>query len=229
MADEAGAPRPYRVYISTRVNAAVFYDTSLLNLFVPAKKNLEIGIGLVNVLSLSEFKAAIAHELGHFAQRSMAVGRWAYVAHGIVAQVVRGRDRFDEFILSRDRIRIPVLGPVFRLALWALRAVIESVFIVVLLVERSLSREMELQADRVAVAIAGSESLVHTLHRLEQADRALDEAGVIATFEARAHGVQLPDIFEVQRLVLEELEQALDDHGRRVSGAAVRRRPPRLW
>ena len=32
LADEAGAPRPHRVYLSARVNAAVFYDLSVLNL-----------------------------------------------------------------------------------------------------------------------------------------------------------------------------------------------------
>ncbi len=75
LADEAGAPKPAHVYLSARVNAAVFYDLSILNLIWPSKKNLEIGLGLVNTLSVSEFKAVCAHEFRHFAQRTMAVGR----------------------------------------------------------------------------------------------------------------------------------------------------------
>lgn len=211
LADDAGAPRPHRVYVSARVNAGVFYDSSLVNLFLPAKKSLEVGLGLVNVLNLSEFKAVLAHEFGHFAQRSMAVGRWVYVAQGVVAEVVRGRDRFDEFILSQDRIRIPILGPLFRLSLWSLRSVLETAFIPVVLLERALSREMEFQADRVAVALTGSDPLIHALHRLEPADLALEEATRIASVVACARGVQLPDLFEVQELVLEESRRVLED------------------
>jgi len=56
LADEAGAPRAHRVFLSARVNAAVFYDFSILNLLFPSRKNLEIGLALVNVLSLSEMR-----------------------------------------------------------------------------------------------------------------------------------------------------------------------------
>jgi Zn-dependent protease with chaperone function len=76
LADRVRAPRPHRVFLSMRVNAAVFYDLKLINLLLPSKKNLEIGLGLVNTLNLSEMTAVLAHEFGHFAQRSMAVGRW---------------------------------------------------------------------------------------------------------------------------------------------------------
>ena len=44
LADEAGAPRAHRVFLSPRVNAAVFYDLSVLNLLFPSRKNLEIGL-----------------------------------------------------------------------------------------------------------------------------------------------------------------------------------------
>jgi len=43
LADEIGAPRPHRVFLTPEVNAAVFYDLSLLNLIFPSKKNLIIG------------------------------------------------------------------------------------------------------------------------------------------------------------------------------------------
>ena len=100
LADEAGAPRPYRVFVSSRVNAAVFYDLSILNLLIPSRKNLEIGLALVNVLDLGQFKAVLAHEFGHFAQRTMAVGRWVYIAQQITAQIIHRRDVLDRFMLA---------------------------------------------------------------------------------------------------------------------------------
>ena len=56
LADEAGAPRPHRVFLSARVNAAVFYDLTILNLIFPSKKNLEIGLPLINCLNLGKSK-----------------------------------------------------------------------------------------------------------------------------------------------------------------------------
>jgi hypothetical protein len=63
LADEAGARHPHRVFLSGRVNAGVFYDLSRANLLIASRKNLEIGLGLVNVLSLGlgELKAVLAH------------------------------------------------------------------------------------------------------------------------------------------------------------------------
>jgi Zn-dependent protease with chaperone function len=58
---ETKAPFPHRIYASPEVNAAVFYNSTLLNLIFPTKKNLLIGLGLVNSLTLSEFKAVMAH------------------------------------------------------------------------------------------------------------------------------------------------------------------------
>ncbi|HJW12794.1 MAG TPA: M48 family metallopeptidase, partial [Albitalea sp.] len=100
LADKAGAPRPHKVFVSPRVNAAVFYDLSLLNLILPSRKNLEIGLGLVNALTLGELRAVLAHEFGHFAQRAMAVGRWVYVAQQIAAQLVARRDKLDDFLAA---------------------------------------------------------------------------------------------------------------------------------
>jgi len=71
---ETRAPMPHRVYLSPDVNAAVFYHESILRLFLPGRKNLLIGLGLVNQLNLSEFKAVLAHEFGHFSQSSMKLG-----------------------------------------------------------------------------------------------------------------------------------------------------------
>src|SRR5262245_25430225 len=75
---------PRHVYVAAHVNAAVIYDSSLLNLVVPPKKDLLIGLGLVNVVTLTEFKAVLAHEFGHFAQRSGGLGSYLYVANRVM-------------------------------------------------------------------------------------------------------------------------------------------------
>ncbi|MDJ0908638.1 MAG: M48 family metallopeptidase [Woeseiaceae bacterium] len=212
LADEAGAPRPHRVFLSPRVNAAVFYDLTLLNLIFPSKKNLEIGLPLVNGLNLGEFKAVLAHEFGHFRQGSMAVGRWVYVAQQVATHIVYQRDILDRFLvgLSGFDLRIAWIGWILRLVVWALRALLDTVFSLVVLAQRSLSREMEFHADMVSVSLTGSDALVHALHRLGAADDAWERTLSFAGQELQA-GRAVSDIFVIQKIITQRMKDILDD------------------
>jgi Zn-dependent protease with chaperone function len=212
LADEAGAPRPHRVFLSGRVNAAVFYDLTLLNLIFPSKKNLEIGLPLVNGLNLGEFKAVLAHEFGHFRQGSMAVGRWVYVAQQVATHIIYQRDILDRFLMgvSNFDIRIAWIGWILRLIVWALRAILDTVFSLVVLAQRSLSREMEFHADMVSVSLTGSDALVHALHRLGAADDAWDRTLGFAGQELAA-GRAVSDVFVIQKIISQRMKDILDD------------------
>lgn len=212
LADEAGAPRPHRVFLSGEVNAAVFYDVSFKNLILPTHKNLVIGLGLVNVLTLSELKAVLAHEFGHFAQRSMAVGRWIYMAQQVASHTVYARDWLDGFLrgLSYMDFRIAWVGWLMRLVIWAIRSIMDTAFGLVVMAQRALSREMEFHADLVAVSLTGSDALVHALHRLQAADEAWDEALDLAGDEL-SEGRKVADVFAVQSRVVERIAAVLDD------------------
>jgi Zn-dependent protease with chaperone function len=212
LADEAGAPRPARVFLSARVNAAVFYDLSLLSLVFPSRKNLEIGLALVNVLTLSEIKAVLAHEFGHFAQRSMAIGSWVYIAHQIAEQIVVKRDFLDRALqsLSREDPRIAWVGWLMSLIVWSLRSLMDTLLRIVLLAERALSRQMEFQADLVAVSLTGSDELVHALHKLQAADDAWGRTLDFTDSEIREGRIP-HDLFAVQTRIIEKTAQVLND------------------
>jgi Zn-dependent protease with chaperone function len=243
IADEAGAPRPHKVFATARVNAAVFYDLSLLNLLFPSRKNLEIGLGLVNMLNLGELKAVLAHEFGHFAQRSMAVGRWVYTTQQIAAHIVGKRDALDGFLrqLSRLDIRIAWIGWLLGTIIWALRAVVDMVFRLVVIAQRALSREMEMQADLVAVSLTGSDALITALHRLQMADDAWERSLSFLRGELNAKQ-PFSDVFMAHQAIADLLGGIYNDaaYGRRpqvpTEGAASFRvfngelaQPPRMW
>lgn len=243
LADEAGAPRPKRVFLSASVNAAVFYDLSILNLIFPSKKNLDIGLGLVNVLTLSEFKAVCAHEFGHFAQRTMAVGRWVYTAQQIAAQIIAKRDILDRALdwLSGIDLRIAWIGWVLRLIVWSIRSLTESAFRLVVLAHRALSREMEMQADLVAVSLTGSDSLIYALHKLQGADDAWDRTMMFCMAQS-ADGHLVQDAFTLQTRILDRVGSLLGDpsYGKRPPAPldspekhrvfrAEMAQPPRMW
>jgi Zn-dependent protease with chaperone function len=243
LADEAGAPRPHRVYLSARVNAAVFYDLSILNLLFPSRKNLEIGLPLVNILTLSEFKAVLTHEFGHFAQRSMAIGSWVYIAQQIASHIIAKRDALDKLlrVLSKFDLRVAWIGWLLSLIVWSIRSLLDTVFRLVVLAQRALSRQMEFQADLVAVSLTGSDELVHALHKLQAADEAWDRTLAFANSEYQ-RGRSVQDLFSIQTQVLERVTQILNDpcygkvpprscpspeqHRVFVSGFA---QPPQMW
>ncbi|MFT3922091.1 MAG: M48 family metallopeptidase [Myxococcales bacterium] len=242
VADEVGAPRPHHVFLSPDVNAAVFYDVSFKNLLVPSHKNLVIGLGLVNALTLGEFKAVLAHEFGHFAQRSMAVGRWVYTAQQIANHLVHSRGIFDRMLrgLSRFDIRVAWVGWILRLIVWSMRSLLDTVFSLVVMAQRALSREMELQADLVAVSLTGSDAIVHALHRLRAADEAWSIAVPFA-FGELSSGHRVADVFSLQTRVTEQMRVVLDDpdfgsppalperpESHRVFEDSIAQ-PPRMW
>lgn len=212
LADEAGAPRPHKVFLTDRVNASVSYDISLVNLIFPSKKNLEIGLGLVNVLSLGEFKAVLAHEFGHFAQRSMLLGRYVYVAQQIAARIVGKRDGFDSFLagLSSIDIRIAWIGWILSILVWCIRSLVETCFSVVVVAERALSREMEFQADLVAVSLTGSDALIHALYKLQIADEAYNNTLECLT-ENLGEKKAVKNMYALQTNYIENMASVLDE------------------
>jgi Zn-dependent protease with chaperone function len=209
---ETRAPFPKRIYLTAEVNAAVFYDTSLLSLIVPVRKNLLIGLGLVNVLTLDEFKAVLAHEFGHFSQSSMKLGSYVYTTNRIITDMVYGRDSWDRFLAQWQGVdvRIGVFAWILAGIVWVLRKILAGIFRVINLGNLALSRQMEFNADLVAVSVTGSDSLVHALAKLDFASRALNQA-VRDLQAASDHGLYSADLFHHQKHSLGFLRKLAKD------------------
>ncbi|MFO0969154.1 MAG: M48 family metallopeptidase [Gemmataceae bacterium] len=194
------APFPKKIFVSPDVNAAVFYHSSFLSLFLPTRKNLLIGLGLVNMIDLSEFKAVLAHEFGHFSQKSMKVGSYVYVASRVLGDIIYGRDWLDRMLSQAKSwdLRIAIFVWIFLGILWGLRKVLESVFKAINLTNLSLMRLMEFNADRVAVSVAGSDAIVLGLLRSSYADQAFRQlAGDL--WAAADHKLYSRDVFAHQK------------------------------
>lgn len=193
---DTGAPAPRNVYVSAEVNAALVYDTSLINLFIPPKKDLLIGLGLVNVVNLTEFKAVLAHEFGHFAQKSVGVGSYLYVANGVMSDIIYSRDGLDEFVETWSQQDLRISFPAWGLKgmLWAVRQILSGTYKGLNLLHLSLSRQLEFNADNVAVSVTGSDALIHGLARLEFASECLEDAAKSLN-AAADHGLFTNDLF----------------------------------
>jgi Zn-dependent protease with chaperone function len=205
---DTGSPRPRRVYASPDVNAALVYDTSLLNLFIPPRKDLLIGLGLVNVVNLSEFKAVLAHEFGHFAQKSVGLGSYLYVANRVMYDIIYSRDALDRFVdgWSRQDIRLSIPAWCLKGVLWVVRKILSGTYQALNLLHLSLSRQLEYNADNVAVSVSGSDALIHGLARLSFANECLSDAAQSLN-DAADHGLFTDDLFFQQTQASGRLRQ----------------------
>ena len=201
---ELGAPRPYRVIVDHNVNAALVYDVSILSLIVPPKKQLLIGLGLVNVLNLSELKAVLAHEFGHFSQKSTRLGSYVYVAHRVIYDLLFERDRLDDWLQAwcAQDLRLSLPAWILAFALYGTRRLLASIYSQIMRVYHALSRQMEFNADDAAVSVAGSDAIVHGLYKSDFASYCLS---VVAEqlIIAADHGIYTDDMFYHQTQVAE--------------------------
>ena len=150
-------------------------------------------------MNRSEIKAVLAHEFGHFAQRTMAVGRWVYTGQQIASDIIARRDFLDrglQFLSSID-LRLAWIGWIMGFIVWSIRSLMETVFGWVVLAHRALSREMEFQADRVAVSVTGSDAIVHALYKLPHGDSNWNSSLEFASSFVN-DGKIPPDLYEIQ-------------------------------
>jgi Zn-dependent protease with chaperone function len=178
LAGETHAPLPKKIFLSPSVNACVFYNSSFWSMFLPVRKNLEIGLGLVNSVNLSEFKAIIAHEFGHFSQRSMKLGSFTYNVNRVIYNMLYENKDYTAFLQAWGSIHSVLLyfvGLTVKIAggiQWLLR----KVYQVINKTYMGLSREMEFHADLVAASVSGSNNSISALSRIEVASTCYNKA-----------------------------------------------------
>ncbi|MBD1364062.1 M48 family metallopeptidase [Mucilaginibacter sp. ZT4R22] len=167
--EEANAPAPKRIYLSADVNAGVFYDSSFWSMFLPVKKNLKIGLGLVNSVNVSEFKAVMAHEFGHFSQRSMKFGSYVYNLNKVIYNMLYDNEGYERVLgsMAASHWVFKAIAFINVQIIKGMQYVLRQVYIVLNKTYMSLSREMEFHADAVAAYVSGSNHLVTSLKRIE--------------------------------------------------------------
>ncbi|MEL6897878.1 MAG: M48 family metallopeptidase, partial [Planctomycetota bacterium] len=215
MADRTGASRPHRVFLTPGVNASVHHEVSIFNLLWPTRKNLSIGLSVVDSLNRSEFDAVVAHEFGHFGQSSTAVGRWVAMGARIAEQTVQQRRFVDSIadFLSNFDLRVAWIGWLLKSVLWSLRWVLWAFFYRLMSSHNAMLREMEFAADDTAADVAGGQALIHALYRLGVADENWEHTKEFVN-EMAGREMLVENLFPLQRTIHETLRQTTGN-GRR--------------
>ncbi|MGM9477844.1 M48 family metalloprotease [Pedobacter sp. GSP4] len=197
---------PKKVYLSSEVNASVFYDSNFWSMFFPVRKNLTIGFGLINTTTANELRAILAHEFGHFSQRSMKVGIYVYQFNKVIHDMLYDNESYDKvtrgiagassyigiFVLVSDKI------------IGLMQQILVRVYQILSASYSKLSHEMEFHADAVAAVTVGSKPLVDSLLRMQLASHAIDV--VCSYYERKIDDcVTAENIFPNQILVMDFL------------------------
>lgn len=165
-------PLPKKVYLVPDVNAVVFHSPGIAGLFSDAEKNLVIGLGMVNSLNISEFKMVLAHEFGHFSQRSMKLVLHVYMINRIIYNILYENKNWRTAViwLSNKGSLAALLSRVFVLMAAGLHFLFRHMHELINRQYMRLSREMEFNADEVALSICGTDTAISAMRRAEMSN-----------------------------------------------------------
>lgn len=160
---------PKKIFITSDVNAFISYDSSFWSMFFPVKKNLYLGLGLLNSLNESELKAVVAHELGHFSQKSWFLSRYIYTVNRALYYIT-----YDDSNHSRKPVELKktstwryIVSQSTHFLRQNINSLLQSCYNLINIQYRSMSRELEFEADRVAARATGTSTMLSSLKKSE--------------------------------------------------------------
>lgn len=131
VAQAMGQPVPAEVYLVPEVNAFVAHVGGFLGL--GGRRVMGVGLGLLAVDNVSQVKATLAHEFGHFAGGDTRLGGLIYATRGVMIRTLQN-------LASQGSLLVKPF---------------EWVFNLYLRVTQAISRQQELLADEWSVRVAG--------------------------------------------------------------------------
>lgn len=141
---------PREVYLINDVNAWVAQRGGFAG--IGSRRVMGLGLPLMQSLTLSQFRAVVAHEFGHYHGGDTSLGPWIYKTREAIGRTVRN------LAASGGALHAPFLwyGNFF------------------MRITQAISRAQELAADRLAATVAGAKNAAKALVAVEGASVAFD-------------------------------------------------------
>ncbi len=160
-----GEPMPAEVYLIPDVNAFVAQRGGLLG--AGSRRVMGLGLPLMQVLTLSQFRAVLAHEFAHFYSGDTRLGPWVFKARSSMARVINSLGQPSVFVQLLARVGIVALAHALIIGglvlYWKL----------FMRITQLISRRQEYRSDELACYIAGSEGLIGGLQGINKASAVL--------------------------------------------------------
>lgn len=141
-----------KVYISPDATAAVFIQPQLRNLIFEPKRNLVVGLGFLTQMDDDEIRAMLYHEFGHYVQEEMKNSISVYTIGQFSRSFVSIKELKKEGTWDLQKLQLLLFS---YFAIWICNRINK--------IYSKLAKQMEYDADDVAVKYVGSLTLHRTL------------------------------------------------------------------
>lgn len=180
-------------------------------MFFPVRKNLQIGLGLVNSLTVSEFKAVMAHEFGHFSQKSMKLGSFVYNVNKVIYNMLYDNKTYGKFLSGFGSMHA-----VIYMFVWitvqivnGIQHILQAMYTLINKSYMGLSREMEFHADAMAASVSGSNNCITSFKKIEISDACLDNVFKKADVFLKQHKI-LANLYTGHNIVMRQYAKDYD-------------------
>ncbi|HEY8212124.1 MAG TPA: M48 family metallopeptidase [Myxococcaceae bacterium] len=151
-----GQQPPAHVYLAPDVNAFVTERGGWMG--IGSRRVMGVGLGLMNLLTVSELRAVLAHEFGHFDGGDTKLGPWIYKTRGAIIRTVQNLFRAGAASADSDLqtvgLVLTLIGKPFH---WFAKLYLR--------ITHAISRAQEYSADRLAATTQGAQALVEGLKK----------------------------------------------------------------
>ena len=150
VAESTGQEMPAEVYLVPDVNAFVTQRGGFMGF--GSRRVMGIGLALLQVVSVSELRAVIAHEFGHYYGGDTKLGPWIYKTREAIGRTIVGLARHSSWLYK----------PFQWYGMFFLR------------VTQAISRRQEFVADELAARTVGSRAMINGLRAIHGGALAFD-------------------------------------------------------
>jgi len=157
IAGSLNEPMPREVYLIGDVNAWVADRGGLMGF--GSRRVMGLGLPLLSILTISQFRAVLAHEFAHYYGGDTSLGPWVYKTQTAIVRI------FQNIGSVGQLARIAILGVMYLVV----TTLMKWYFIVFLRASKLVSRQQEYRADELACQIAGRQPLVDGLRAIHGA------------------------------------------------------------
>jgi heat shock protein HtpX len=158
-------PMPSKVYLIADANAFVAQTGGFMGMV--NDRIMGLGLPLLQMLSISQFRAVLAHEFAHYYAGDTRLGPWVYNTRTTMARVYENLGKKSDVISVLTRwwvVAIPYM---------LLMSAMRGYWKLFMRVTQSISRRQEYRSDELACHLAGSQPLIEGLQNIHRCDAAL--------------------------------------------------------
>jgi heat shock protein HtpX len=147
---------PRDVYLIGEANAFVADRGGIMGL--GSRRIMGLGLPLLSTMTVSQFRAVLAHEFAHYYGGDTSLGPWVYRTKASFVRV------FENVGSVGELARIAILGAMYVVV----TTLLKWYFVAFLRISNFVSRKQEYRADELASLIAGRQNLIDGLQALHR-------------------------------------------------------------